>query len=271
MLFTHALVPSAFRLQVSAMIQESPSKFFLTASGILKPRHAAHRNRTPTAGVAILPWARKQGKSCLNGSGTCVWSWAISSILIRCAPPSLLRLSHRSQHTQLLLRAMLPLREACPGKLVASRGKTLSPSLMARCVVRLASRMFRMSGAERLMEACAWCMRPALAGVVPALCARSVNGMAVRPPSRAFVSVLLHPLVVGSKPLRLSGLESEASPTGVHPVAAPSMRHRRDRTSHHDSPHRHACAPFPCAVGALSADVSRAAGEAPRAPKLLDR
>ncbi|TMC43795.1 MAG: hypothetical protein E6J31_02155, partial [Chloroflexi bacterium] len=52
------------------MIQESPSKFFLTASGILKPRHAAHRNRTPTAGGAILPWARKQGKSCLNGSGT---------------------------------------------------------------------------------------------------------------------------------------------------------------------------------------------------------
>src|SRR5713226_4291189 len=47
MLFTHALVPSAFRLQVSAMIQESPSKFFLTVSGILKPRHAAHGNKYP--------------------------------------------------------------------------------------------------------------------------------------------------------------------------------------------------------------------------------
>ena len=55
MLFTHALVPSAFRLQVSAMIQESPSKFFLTASGILKPRHAAHRSKTPTAGVVTRP------------------------------------------------------------------------------------------------------------------------------------------------------------------------------------------------------------------------
>ena len=55
MLFTHALVPSAFRLQVSAMIQESPSKFFLTASGILKPRHAAHRSKTPTAGVLMRP------------------------------------------------------------------------------------------------------------------------------------------------------------------------------------------------------------------------
>jgi len=55
MLFTHALVPSAFRLQVSAMIQESPSKFFLTASGILKPRHAAHRSKIPTAGVLMRP------------------------------------------------------------------------------------------------------------------------------------------------------------------------------------------------------------------------
>src|SRR6266702_4504356 len=51
MLFTHALVPSAFRLQVSAMIQESPSKFFLTVSGILKPRHAAHKSKTRIAGV----------------------------------------------------------------------------------------------------------------------------------------------------------------------------------------------------------------------------
>src|SRR5256885_10770899 len=63
MLFTHALVPSAFRLQVSAMIQESPSKFFLTASGILKPRHAAHRNWTPTDGLVIQLWVRKHGNS----------------------------------------------------------------------------------------------------------------------------------------------------------------------------------------------------------------
>src|SRR6266567_8354454 len=68
MLFTHALVPSAFRLQVSAMIQESPSKFFLTASGILKLRHAAHRNNTPTAGVRTLPAVRKRGKSSRNGN-----------------------------------------------------------------------------------------------------------------------------------------------------------------------------------------------------------
>ena len=63
MLFTHALVPSAFRLQVSAMIQESPSKFFLTASGILKPRHAAHRSRTPIAGALTPPVGRNAGRS----------------------------------------------------------------------------------------------------------------------------------------------------------------------------------------------------------------
>jgi len=34
MLFVHALVPFVFPLQVGTMIQESPSQFFPTASGI---------------------------------------------------------------------------------------------------------------------------------------------------------------------------------------------------------------------------------------------
>src|SRR5262249_39779434 len=62
-LFTHAFVPSAFRLQVSAMIQESPSKFFLTVSGILKPRHAAHWSKTRIAGARTPPVGRSSGKS----------------------------------------------------------------------------------------------------------------------------------------------------------------------------------------------------------------
>ena len=70
MLFAHALVPSAFRLQVSAMIQESPSKFFLTASGILKPRHAAHWSKTPIAGALTRPGDRNAGNWYRNGSGT---------------------------------------------------------------------------------------------------------------------------------------------------------------------------------------------------------
>ena|GEM_PF-5116246 len=70
MLFTHAVVPSAFRLQVSAMIQESPSQFFLTVSGILKPRHAAHANKSPIAGVLMLLADKKPGRLSHNGSGT---------------------------------------------------------------------------------------------------------------------------------------------------------------------------------------------------------
>ena len=42
-LFTHALVPFAFRFEVSAMIQEYSSKFFPTGLGIRQPRPATHR------------------------------------------------------------------------------------------------------------------------------------------------------------------------------------------------------------------------------------
>jgi hypothetical protein len=45
------------------MIQESPSKFFLTVSGILKPRHAAHRNRTRTGGCLIRLGGKSTGGS----------------------------------------------------------------------------------------------------------------------------------------------------------------------------------------------------------------
>ena len=191
MLFTHALVPSAFRLQVSAMIQESPSKFFLTVSGILSPRHAAHRNRIQTVGVAIRQAVKKSGKSCLNGSGTSDWSWAINCSLIRCVPPSLLLLSRLRTRSppnlprRLLFRDTDRLLWLYPGKRAASRGKILSSNRMARFTVLQARCSVPMSGVERLMGACVWCMRPALAVVVPALYVSSVNGTAVRPRSRA--------------------------------------------------------------------------------------
>src|SRR2546421_223174 len=51
------------------------------------------RNRIQTVGVAIRQAVKKSGKSCLNGSGTSDWSWAINCSLIRCVPPSLLLLS----------------------------------------------------------------------------------------------------------------------------------------------------------------------------------
>ncbi len=80
---------------------------------------------------------------------------------------------------------MLHLPQLPPGKLVASRVKTFHSSLMARFVVQQASRFLPMSGVEKLMAACAWCMRPAFAAAAPALYASSVNGMAARLRSRA--------------------------------------------------------------------------------------
>lgn len=68
-LFTHAFVPSAFRLQVSVMIQECSSKFFPTVLGIRKPRHATHT--TPLTGEraqAILR-GRPRGRLGVFGSG----------------------------------------------------------------------------------------------------------------------------------------------------------------------------------------------------------
>jgi hypothetical protein len=49
------------------------------------PSRMKTRNRTPTAGVAIRQRVKRYGKSCLNGSGTSDWNWAISFILIPCA------------------------------------------------------------------------------------------------------------------------------------------------------------------------------------------
>ena len=58
-----------------------------------------------------------------------------------------------------------------------------------------------MSDAEKPVGACASCMGPASSGVAPVLYESLANGRAALPRSRAFVSVLLHPLVVGSQPI----------------------------------------------------------------------
>ena len=72
----------------------------------------------------------------------------------------------------------------CPGRLAASRVKTLPFNPMARCAVRLANRWLRMSGAEKPTGACVWSMRPVSGVVVPVPCASSANGMAGRRPNR---------------------------------------------------------------------------------------
>ncbi len=140
------------------------------------------------AGVVTPLAAKRPGKSSANGCGTCAWSWAISLLLIRCAPPSLLLLSHlrkRRLSRLLPLRGMGRQKWPCPGNKVASRGKTFPSSWMERSVVPPGSRLWRTSGAGKPMGVCAWSMRPASAVVVPVPCANSVNGMAALPPSLA--------------------------------------------------------------------------------------
>src|ERR1700730_9473596 len=68
------------------MIKESPSKFFLTVSGILKPRHAAHWSKILTDGAHILLVDRNFGKSSRNGSGIFAWSWDKTALPPHFAP-----------------------------------------------------------------------------------------------------------------------------------------------------------------------------------------
>jgi hypothetical protein len=80
---------------------------------------------------------------------------------------------------------MASLRLLRPGKLVVSLDKILFPNQMAPCAAQPDSPYARTSGAEKLMEACAWSMPPAFGVVAPASYASSANGMAVRRQSRA--------------------------------------------------------------------------------------
>src|SRR5437764_4845385 len=184
MLFTHALVPSAFRLQVSAMIQESPSKFFLTASGILKPRHAAHRSKTPTAGVLMRPLDKKPGRLSRNGSGTCAWNWVICLSPLRYARPSLLLPSKRSQRNKGPDKVMASLRLPCPGKRGVSRGRTSPSNPTECCTAQMARRYAQPSSAVTPMAVCACSTVPESASVVAAQSVHSVSGMGRPPPSR---------------------------------------------------------------------------------------
>jgi hypothetical protein len=55
MLFTHAVVPFAFRLEVSVMIQEFPSSFFPTASGISDRVTRRTGTLVQGLGLGVLP------------------------------------------------------------------------------------------------------------------------------------------------------------------------------------------------------------------------
>ena len=156
------------------------------------------------AGVVTPLAAKRPGKSSANGCGTCAWSWAISLLLIRCAPPSLLLLSHlrkRRLSRLLPLRGMGRQKWPCPGNKVASRGKTFPSSWMERSVVPPGSRLWptarrrEADGSLRVVYAAS--IRSCRPCPLREQC--QWNGSATAKPRQ--VSVLLHPLVVGSAPL----------------------------------------------------------------------
>ncbi len=136
------------------------------------------RKSTPIAGAATPLGGRSAGRWCRNGCGTCAWSWGINCILIRSAPPSLLRRWPQPTSSSLPPAGMASPLLLPPSRLAGSPGRTSPSSPMARCTV-LPIRPCRFTNdARKLMAACAWCMEPASAGVVPVRCESLVNGMA---------------------------------------------------------------------------------------------
>ena len=83
-------------------------------------------------------------------------------------------------------RWVRPTRHSDPlGKQVASLAQTFLSNLTAPSGVQPGGRWFPMSGVEKVMGACVWCMRPvfAVVGLVP--CESLANGKAVPPRSQS--------------------------------------------------------------------------------------
>jgi hypothetical protein len=104
------------------------------------------------------------------------WNWGICLNRRRCARPSLLPPSQRPQESRHLYRAMRSLRSPCPGKRVASRGRTSPTRATGRCPVLLARRCAPPSSAMKPMAVYACSTVPGSSIVAAALCANSVNG-----------------------------------------------------------------------------------------------
>src|SRR6266536_2430408 len=159
-------------------------------------------NRTPIAGAVMHRLDKKPGKSSVNGSGTCAWNWAISLSPLRCAPPRLLLPSPLSHRTRLLPRAMLPLRWACAGRADRFSGQDfpLQPDGTLRCPagqeLRAHEQRREVDGSLRVVYAAS--LRSCRPCPLREQC--QWQGSATKKPRQ--VSVLLHPLVVGSEPIR---------------------------------------------------------------------
>ncbi len=190
------------------------------------------RRTTPIAGAVIRPGGRSAGRWSHNGCGTCAWNWGISWSRRPCAPPSLLlpsRLPSEQAADSASSRprlAMVHPPRPPPGKRAASPEQTFLSSPMERCGVQQGSRF---TAQERRREA------DGSLRVVYAASIRSCRpcplreqcqwqGNATAKPRQ--VSVLLHPLPVGSAPAPLAGLEPQSTSACLHAAAAPPTHAR---------------------------------------------
>src|SRR5258708_148711 len=216
-------------------------------------------SKTPIAGVVSRPLVRSAGRSSRNGCGTSAWSWGISLSRPPCAPPSFLlpsRLSKSKLPTRLLPPLVLvppppapPPRKVAPfsekdfarqpdGTLCCPAGKTLHPTEQrpepdGSLRVLYAARIVDCRTCP-LREQCQW------------------HGHQTTKPRR--VSLLLHPLSVGSAPLLWRELSRRAQRRACmqllrrqraelepeqalppHPDASPPILSRARRAQHRPS------------------------------------
>ena len=94
------------------------------------------------------------------------------------------------------------------------------------------------------------------------------QGSATKKPRQ--VSVLLHPLIVGSEPIRWHDWSRRSHRRACIQLVRQESRQGRGRISHHGPPHCHACAPFPCSTCPLSADLGQSGWLAMRVLLRLD-
>src|SRR2546421_31547 len=87
-----------------------------------------------------------------------------------------------------------------PGSGAACRARTLFPNLMAHCFVWLAIPSTHKNDAQNVMEPCVWCMRPALAIVVPASYVSAGSFTELRPRKLGAKVAVLHPQSSGAAP-----------------------------------------------------------------------
>ena len=108
------------------------------------------------------------------------------------------------------------------------------------------------------MGACAWCMEPAFAVVVPVRCVSSANGNGSATAKPRQVSVLLHPLRVGPAPLLWRDWSPQRTSACLYPARAAPTPRGAPATFRRFATH-HGCDPLPCAACALAPLVGRAA------------